>query len=94
MEGTEACAIDADYWVRHTRQPVNFVKACHALNEESGLIVLEMGPQPILSSFVATNLQTNNSNLLLLPSLRRGTQDWKTMMESLSNIYTAGLNVK
>jgi len=94
MEGKEVTTINADYWVRHTRQPVNFLKACTTLDQCGGFTALEMGPQPILSSFVATNLQNSCSNFLLLPSLRRGKDDWKKMMDSLAKIYTAGLNVK
>jgi len=93
MEGQEMTSIDAEYWVRHTRNPVNFTKACASLRNETGITCVEVGPQPVLSSFVARNLEGEQITSTLLPSLRRNQSDWKTLMESLAKLFTLGHDV-
>jgi len=93
MEGREVTSIDAEYWVRHTREPVNFVKASKEIEKGSNIIAVEVGPQPVLSSFVGRNLEGTSTSALLLPSLRRGKSDWETLLESIGKAYTAGVDV-
>lgn len=80
--------INPDYWVRHTREKVSFVNACKALGQELCQDFIEVGPQPILSSFVMMN--SDDVQLNCLPSLRRGTNDWQTILTTVGKLYLLG----
>ncbi|CAL8109687.1 unnamed protein product [Orchesella dallaii] len=83
--------INATYWVRHTRQNVSFVEACAALKKVDCRYFLEVGPQPVLSSFVLMNNEDQQLNCF--PSLRRGTKDWETILNTLGKLFLHGYTV-
>lgn len=82
---------DAKYWRQHTRQTVQFmagIKTLFALNYE---LFLEIGPKPILSSLGKRCQQEENK--VWLPSLAPQKEDWQVMLESLSALYTRGVEI-
>lgn len=83
--------INAEYWVRHTREKVAFIEACKTLTQLDCRTYLEVGPQPILSSFVMMN--NESMTLSCLPSLRKGADEWQIMLTTLGKLYLAGYNV-
>lgn len=87
----EAEAINAQYWVRHTRDKVQFLDASKAAVVEGCKMFLEVGPQPILSSFVMLN--NEGTSMTCLPSIRRGTEDWATILNTLGRLYLAGVKI-
>lgn len=78
----------ADYWRRHLRQPVQFVKAMQALRQHHQGVFLEIGPNPVLIS-MAQRFVTE-SDVTWLSSLRENRSDWEQMLENLSNYWLAG----
>ena len=42
--------LDGDYWRRHARQPVEFAKSVHTLSDLHCTMLLEVGPQPVLTA--------------------------------------------
>jgi acyl transferase domain-containing protein len=83
--------LDGDYWQRHTRQTVRFADGLTALQQSGYTLFLEIGPQPVLSSMGQQCLTADN--LTWLPSLKRGQDDWTTLLKSLATLYVQGVAI-
>lgn len=81
-------APDADYWTRHLRGAVRFADGMSSLSVDHR-VFLEIGPKPLLSALGAQCVDA--PDMLWQPSLRDGADDWFSIMESLSALYTAGI---
>ena len=80
-----------EYWRKHLREPVRFAAGIQTLVESGCDIFLEIGPSPVL---LAMGRQcTTKSNVLWLPTLRPGRDDWSESLTSLQAIYHAGAMV-
>jgi acyl transferase domain-containing protein len=82
---------DSAYWVHHVRQPVRFHDSLQALHQQGYRIFLEIGPHPVLSEMGARGLR--DETLRWMPSLRRGRDDWPTLLGSLAELYRSGAQV-
>lgn len=83
-----------DFLARHARQPVNFAGALAAAKKD-GLITpntvfLELGPTPVCSAFVKSNL---GSEAVTVSSLRKNEDAWKSIANSLSVLHLNGAPV-
>jgi acyl transferase domain-containing protein len=79
---------DPAYWARHARQPIQFAAGMQTLAELDCDAFLEIGPQPILVGMGQRCLPQHQA--LWLPSLRRGHDDWPTLLHSLAELYVHG----
>ena len=68
VAGTE---LDADYWFRNVREPVQFAQAVSHLLEQEVRIFLEIGPHPVLKDYVMQTAKASGSAAVSLPTLRR-----------------------
>lgn len=87
-------SLGADYWVRHTREPVRFVGASKVAWEEVGArVFLEVGPQPILMAMVKVNTMglSGSKEAVFLPSIRKGMDDWKIILNGLAKLWMMGM---
>lgn len=82
---------NADYWVRHVREPVRFAAGVRAVVDHGVRAFVELGPQPVLSSL--GQRAAGNESVVWLPSLRRGVDDWKTLGGSVAKLYTCGVEL-
>ena len=64
-------ALDAEYWWRNVRHPVRFSDAVGQLIAEGYRIFLEVGPRPILQSYLADGLRCAEVQGRVLASLSR-----------------------
>ena len=78
----------AEYWRRHIRQPVRFAAGMQALGQKGFDFFLEAGPGQMLLELGSQCLPEERRRWL--PSLVRGRNEWRQMLESLGNLYTAG----
>src|SRR5690606_30300117 len=76
------------YWRRHLREPVRFADALRTVHGEGHRIFVEIGPHPVLCGMGARCLP--DADAVWLPSLRRDTDDWQQMLESLGGLYVNG----
>ena len=83
--------IDASYWRRHLREPVRFIDGIRILAEEGCQIMLEIGPQPVLQLLGRQNWQGEKASWL--SSLWSAQDDWKTILQSLGELYAQGKNI-
>ena len=77
------------YWARHARQPVRFADGVKALHELGCEIFLEIGPQQ-LAGMARRCLP---DDLCCAASLRRGQDDWRTLLDGLGQLHGRGVLV-
>ena len=79
------------YWRNHLREPVRFADGMQTLVESGCDIFLELGPSPVLLGM--GRQCTTKSNILWLPTLRPGRDDWSESLTSLQSLHHAGVPV-
>ena len=90
---TAAEATDPSYWAKHLRQPVHFSKGIAELLQESGRILLEVGPGRTLSTFAK---QHQMDELVALTSIRHPQEqqsDVAFLLNTLGHLWLAGVPV-
>ncbi|MCI0395168.1 MAG: acyltransferase domain-containing protein, partial [Chloroflexi bacterium] len=80
-----------EYWVRHVREPVQFAAGVQMLHEQGCTHFLEVGPGSTLTALGRRLLPKGAGEWL--PSLRRGRDEWSQMLQTLSALYVAGVDV-
>jgi myxalamid-type polyketide synthase MxaB len=86
--GTE---LDAAYWRRHVREPVQFARGMRALAERGVDIFLEIGPSPVLLALGRACIA--DPGRAWLPSLRRGQDDWRVLANTAASLFVEGVDV-
>ncbi len=86
-------APDAGYWRDHARQTVRFSDALRLAAEHCDLL-LEIGPHAILSAQAQRNQSEENwpQALLCVASMRRGSDEVRTLRDSMCALYLQGQN--
>ncbi|MCV7175642.1 type I polyketide synthase [Mycolicibacterium sphagni] len=82
--------LDGSYWRRHARQPVQFAKGVATLAELGCALLLEVGPQPVLTAAALRAWPDPATAPKAVPSLRRSGADHRQVAEALANAYVAG----
>ena len=72
---------DASYWRNHIREEVKFSSGMQSLAKLGIDVFIEIGPAPVLLSMGKSCLP--DSKATWLPSIRRGLEDWQTILDSL-----------
>ncbi|MEU6368208.1 aminotransferase class III-fold pyridoxal phosphate-dependent enzyme [Streptomyces sp. NPDC046931] len=91
VTGGPVDTVDAAYWRRHMREPVRFFDGMAALAREDCGAILEIGPQPVLQLL---GRQSWTGPAVRWPSsLWEGRDDWKQMLHSVAELYTAGVDI-
>jgi acyl transferase domain-containing protein len=81
----------AEYWCRHLVEPVRFLQSMETIAQTGHKIFLELGPNSILSGMGYKCLP--DLEALWLPSLRTTRSDWEQILESLSKLDIADVNI-
>ncbi|RKN43912.1 type I polyketide synthase [Streptomyces hoynatensis] len=89
----QAPALDAGHWGRNVSSPVLFAPAVERMLAAGHLRFLEIGPHPVLAQPLAQCLEEAGLDGLLLPSLRRETDDVRTARASLAALYASGARI-
>ncbi len=82
--------LDGAYWRRHARQPVEFAKSVRTLADLSCKVLLEVGPQPVLTAAALRAWPDPATAPRAIASLRRNSADHRQITEALANAYIAG----
>ncbi|WP_445168118.1 type I polyketide synthase [Mycolicibacterium sp. Dal123E01] len=82
--------LDGSYWRRHARQPVQFAKGVTTLAELGCALLLEVGPQPVLTAAAMRAWPDPATAPKAVPSLRRNGADHRQVTEALAGAYVAG----
>lgn len=84
----EGWAPDAAYWRDHLRQAVQFYAGMERLAQAGCSVFIEPGPSPVMIGMGQKCLP--QSRAVWLPSLRKGTDDWRTLLDSLCQLHVRG----
>lgn len=84
---------DASYWQRHIREPVRFLTGIETLHEQGYKLFLEVGPAPTLLGMARRCTAGSDHSTEWLPSLRKNSDDWQNMLESLGKLYVRGHDI-
>ena len=82
--------LDGNYWRRHARQPVEFAKSVQTLSELSCKVLLEIGPQPVLTAAALRAWPDPATTPRAIASLRKNTADHRQITEALADAYALG----
>ena len=85
---------NSHYLARHCRETVNFQGGL-AVARESGTVDektlwVEVGVHPVCAGMVQSSMC---SSVVVVPSIRRGEDPWKTIANALCTLYTSGVNI-
>ena len=83
--------LDGAYWRRHARQPVEFAKSVRTLADMGCKVLLEIGPQPVLTAAAMRAWPDPATAPRAIASLRRNTADHRQITEAVADAYVLGL---
>ncbi len=79
------------YWRKHVREPVRFVDGVRTLAGLRPQVCIEIGPQPVLLSFLQETLADEAEDIALVPTLRRSRTDSDQLSEVQASLFLAGV---
>ncbi|MHA3024420.1 type I polyketide synthase [Mycobacterium sp. BMJ-28] len=82
--------LDGAYWRRHARQPVEFAKGVATLAELGCAVLLEVGPQPVLTAAAMRVWPDPATAPRAIASMRQNGADHRQVAEALAHAYVAG----
>ncbi len=87
---TAATPLNAPYWRRHSRQPVQFAESVRTVAQLGCSVLMEIGPQPILTSAATQVWPESSAAPRAIASLRKGVDARRQIAEALAEVYVAG----
>ncbi|GIZ44770.1 hypothetical protein CKM354_000795900 [Cercospora kikuchii] len=91
---TDNGVFNAEYLVRHAREPVRMMTCLQAAFDSDVLTKtsygIEFGPHPVVSGMIKSTL---GDSIKVLPTLRNKTDPWSVLTQSLSALHVAGLPI-
>ncbi|WP_055525222.1 type I polyketide synthase [Streptomyces graminilatus] len=91
----QACS--PDYWVRHVRETVRFADGVRTLTAEGVTVLLEAGPDGVLTGMAQNCLDANTADTaeppVCVPAQRRNAPEDETLTTALTHIHLAGTGV-
>ena len=82
--------LDAAYWRRHARQPVQFAESVATLSQLGCKVLLEVGPQAVLTATALRAWPEAREAPRAVASLRKDIPDNRQIVEALGLLYVAG----
>ncbi|OBI76547.1 type I polyketide synthase [Mycobacterium sp. E740] len=82
--------LDAAYWRRHARQPVEFAKSVRTLAEQNCKVLLEIGPRPVLTAAALGAWPDPATAPRVIASLRPTIADHRQITEAVAGAYVLG----
>ncbi|MGO9696737.1 MAG: type I polyketide synthase, partial [Mycobacterium sp.] len=87
---TAETPLDAQYWRRHSRQPVQFAESVQTVAQLGCSVLMEIGPQPILTGAATQVWPESSAAPRAIASLRKGADARHQIAEALAAVYVAG----
>ena len=79
------------YWAGPPRVPVRFAAGIGAMVEEGCDLCVDIGPDSALADL--TRERTAMRPLDIVPTLRRGENDWRALLETVARVYVRGTRI-
>jgi acyl transferase domain-containing protein/NADPH:quinone reductase-like Zn-dependent oxidoreductase/acyl carrier protein len=87
---TAETPLDAQYWRRHSRQPVQFAESVKTVAELGCSVLMEIGPQPVLTGAAVQAWPESSAAPQAVACLRKGVDARRQIAEALAAVYVAG----
>jgi acyl transferase domain-containing protein/acyl carrier protein len=87
---TAETPLDAQYWQRHSRQPVQFAESVRTVAALGCSVLMEIGPQPVLTGAAVQVWPEHLASPRAIVSLRKGVGDRRQIAEALAAAYVSG----
>lgn len=86
--------LDGEYWARHIREPVRYSDAVTAVQELGYEVLLELGPQSVLTRMAAATWKPlANFHNGLISCLERDADDSMSILKAVGQLYTLGADI-
>ncbi len=82
--------LDAQYWRRHSRQPVQFAESVRTVAALGCSVLMEIGPQPVLTGAAVQVWPEHLAAPRAIVSLRKGVDDRRQITDALAAAYVSG----
>ncbi|MGE2736151.1 type I polyketide synthase [Mycolicibacterium vaccae] len=82
--------LDAQYWRRHSRQPVQFAESVRTVAALGCSVLMEIGPQPVLTGAAVQVWPEHLPAPRAIVSLRKGVADHRQVADALAGAYVGG----
>ena len=92
----DSTVINANYWKEHARKCIQFSQGILTCIESGYTRFLEVGPGPNLINLVkncAPDVQKKHENMLLLRTLERDVDEWRTLLNSIAKLHVSGYSI-
>jgi acyl transferase domain-containing protein/acyl carrier protein len=83
-------ALDAAYWARNLREPVQFAAALEGLTERGVEVFLELGPHPVLSPSIEQIELSSGGRPIVACCGRREDDERKQLVGAIATLWCAG----
>ncbi|AGB20664.1 polyketide synthase family protein [Mycobacterium sp. JS623] len=87
---TAQTPLDAQYWRRHSRQPVQFAESVRTVAALGCSVLMEIGPQPVLTGAAVHVWPEHLAAPRAIVSLRKGVGDRRQIADALAAAYVGG----
>ncbi|BBZ35830.1 type I polyketide synthase [Mycolicibacterium confluentis] len=87
---TAQTPLDANYWRRHSRQPVQFAESVRTAAALGCSILMEIGPQPVLTGAAVQVWPEHLAPPRAVVSLRKGVGDRRQIADAIAAAYVGG----
>ncbi|MFN6462911.1 MAG: type I polyketide synthase [Nostoc sp. DedVER02] len=85
---------NATYWVEHILASVQFAASMQTLYQARYEVFIEVGSHPTLLGMARRECpEVLDEQGLWLASLRKGREDWQQLLDSLAQLYVAGVEI-
>ena len=84
---------DGNYWWGNVRKHVRFEQSMYEIIDNGYNLFLEVGPHPVLATYIKDCLSRQKADGIVLPSIRRKEDEQLTMLEAWGNLYAIGYKV-
>lgn len=82
--------LDADYWTKNLRNPVQFGNAVKSLLKESQVAFIEMSPHPLLVHALHENIQEADATAAAIPSFARDKNELTEFYSNMGELHNSG----
>ncbi len=82
---------DPEYWCQQARQPVQFAAGFRTMVQAGCDLFVEIGPDAVFSAL--TQESSAQQKLDVVPTLRRGDNDWAALLATIGRLYVRGVQV-
>ncbi|WP_218005066.1 type I polyketide synthase [Actinomadura macra] len=88
-EEIDGSGMDAEYWVRNIREPVDFVGAVQAQLEHGDTVFVELSPHPLLINSIRETARALGADTTAVGSLRRDEPERENLLAAVGALHVA-----